>query len=283
MTVLLRNFALEELISGTGWRFSDICGIQSISMESRVLDFRGETWDELGQGKDMGSHEWVKFRDTTKSAAGLAPTKVLLALSGMRLDAQRLVTGQYAGYQEDINRPNSKTETFVARKAIVAIGGRLLDLYFFTGKGMARKENRLVLMRKVAGTEEMEYLVIEIDPFDCRGIYEVTTKAGEEPRFVNVGSKVVHDHLEGPFGNFSAYARLLYSVLHGHTDVGLGEIEAVMLQRIMAEMYEKRMAIRESLQTYERGSTGPSLAHTPGFILPENAQWLLDPIPDECR
>ncbi|OBF27713.1 glucose-6-phosphate dehydrogenase [Mycobacterium sp. ACS1612] len=272
------NTLLEPL-----WNSSWIDHVQITAAESLGVGARGDYYDKSGALRDMLQNHLLQVlclvamepptyidRETVRDEK----LKVLQALKPLSADGiQRdAVIGQYDGYRDDAENPDSTTETFVAVKAEIN-NWRWAGVPFYlrTGKRMSRRYSEIVVQFKPVplpmfpgsqGASEPNRLVISLQP-DEEMRLELTAK---EPGPGGIRMRPVSLALNytQAFQRRSpdAYERLLMDVMRGDPTLFMrrDEVEAAWAwaEPILRQWQESGRVPR----MYPAGTDGPVDAAT---------------------
>lgn len=282
------NTFLEPL-----WNSSWIDHVQITVSESLGVGTRGGYYDASGALRDMIQNHLLQVlclvamepptyvdRETVRDEK----LKVLQALKPMTSDdvAQFAVAGQYdaglvdgaavAGYKDDVENPDSRTETFAAVKAEVR-NWRWSGVPFYlrTGKRMEQRRSEVVIQFKPVphpmfpgsdGTSEPNKLVIQLQPEEGMRLHMTAKEPG--PGGIRLKPVSLDLNYTEAFQRPSpdAYERLLMDVVRGNPTLFMrrDEVEAAWawVEPILVGWRESERGPRR----YPAGTNGPTDATT---------------------
>jgi len=282
------NTFLEPL-----WNNACIDHVQITVAESLGVGTRGGYYDASGALRDMVQNHLLQLlclvamepptyvdRETVRDEK----LKVLQALRPMtQQDVGRLtVAGQYGpglaegsavpSYQQEVEHPDSRTETFVAIKAEVQ-NWRWAGVPFYlrTGKRMDRRCSEIVIEFKPVphpmfpgsdGTSEPNRLVIQLQPDEGMRLHMTAKEPG--PGGIRLRPVSLNLNYEQTFQRRSpdAYERLLMDVVRGNptlfmrrdeVEAAWAWVEPILINWAQAEHGPRR---------YPAGTSGPTAATT---------------------
>jgi glucose-6-phosphate 1-dehydrogenase len=282
------NTLLEPL-----WNSSSIDHVQITVAESLGVGTRGGYYDNSGALRDMLQNHLLQMlclvamepptyvdRETVRDEK----LKVLQALKPMTPDdiERATVAGQYgpglvdgvavAGYKDDAENPDSRTETFVAVKAEVR-NWRWAGVPFYlrTGKRMEQRCSEIVIQFKPVphpmfpdshGASEPNKLVIQLQPEEGMRLHMTAKEPGPggirlKPVSLNLNYT---DTFQRPSPD--AYERLLMDVVAGDPTLFMrrDEVEAAWawVEPILIGWQQSERGPRR----YPAGTSGPTDATT---------------------
>ena len=282
------NTFLEPL-----WNSSCIDHVQISVAESLGVGSRGSYYDASGALRDMVQNHLLQLlclvamepptyvdRETVRDEK----LKVLQALRPMtQQDMGRLtVAGQYGpglvdgaaapSYQEDAERPDSRTETFVAIKAEVQ-NWRWAGVPFYlrTGKRMDRRCSEIVVEFKPVphamfpgseGSSEPNRLVIQLQPDEGMRLHMTAKEPG--PGGIRLRPVSLNLNYEQTFQRRSpdAYERLLMDVVRGNPTLFMRRDEVEAAWAWVEPIINSWAHAEHGPRRYQAGTSGPSAATT---------------------
>jgi glucose-6-phosphate 1-dehydrogenase len=272
------NTLLEPL-----WNSSWIDHIQITAAESLGVGTRGDYYDKSGAMRDMLQNHLLQVlclvamepptyidRETVRDEK-LKVLQALKPLSANDIDGDAVI-GQYDGYRDDAENPDSTTETFVALKAEIN-NWRWAGVPFYlrTGKQMSRRYSEIVVQFKPVplpmfpgseGASEPNRLVISLQPDEEMRLEMIAKEPG--PGGIRMRPVSLALNYTQAFQRRSpdAYERLLMDVVRGDPTLFMrrDEVEAAWAwaEPILRQWQETgRMPI-----CYPAGTDGPVDAAT---------------------
>jgi glucose-6-phosphate 1-dehydrogenase len=248
----------------------NIANIQVSALEEVGLEGRAGYFDEVGTLKDMvQSHLFQILAFLTMAIPRQFTTELVHKaktqnLSSLYFDNGNgdFCRGQYEGYlnEADISK-NSETETFVALKVGLdnaEWGG--VPIFLRTGKKLAKKWTGVVIEFKPHknqekfGVENINRLVIQIQPQEKVEFYMYTKRGGEEMEFVplTTGKPI---YCTGDC--MSEHGRLLLDVIKGNRLLFLDFPEIYEAWRVVDSVKNCFKNSGSALEVYKQNSFGP--------------------------
>lgn len=179
--------------------------------------------------------------------------------SGAEMPA-RTVRGQYAGYRDEVNNPESQTETYAAlRLSIDADGWRNVPVLIRTGKALREKVTEIVIAFSDDGPTSVgpyrNYLTLRIQPNEGIVVDLRIKKPGFDAEFEDVQLDFCYDTRDETLPE--SYERVLYDALRGDGTLFATGREILECWRISTPILDAWAADACPLFAYARGSWGP--------------------------
>ncbi|GAC1390818.1 MAG: glucose-6-phosphate dehydrogenase [Candidatus Saccharimonadales bacterium] len=170
------------------------------------------------------------------------------------------IRGQYDGYLKEVSDSHSLTETYAAVKLSID-SGRLKDtpIIIQTGKGLKDKKTEIVIVFKHSENKDAENrLVLRIQPNEGITLFlkakepglKNKTKIVEMNFDYNDTFKTIHP---------DAYERVLVDAIKGDQTLFSTSAEVLSAWKIIEPILSSWSKNNASMQTYNIGTTGPSL------------------------
>lgn len=246
------NLVLEPL-----WSNAHIDHVQIILSEDFGVEKRGKFYDKYGAVRDVVQNHMLQLLALVAMEAPVHLTaqhirdekiKVLKAIQ-----ADGLVLGQYAGYQQEPGvDPGSSTETFAALKlAIANKRWKGVPFYLLTGKFLKEKKALIYIKFRDAPcllfegkcTFTSNELIIMIQPNE--GFFlNVNTKVPGKMDIAPVKMDFCHSCVFGP-NTPDAYENLLLDVIRGDQSVFIREDEVEESWKIVDGLLKKKHTVHQ--------------------------------------
>ncbi len=269
------------------WSSEDIDSVQITVAESLGVEKRGDYYDKSGALLDMVQNHLLQLlcliamEPPTKLEASFVRTEKLKVLNSLQMFDEKTVEtdtvkGQYTrgkvkdelvnSYLEDIDNYESKTETFVAIKALIDNWRwKGTPFYLRTGKRMAKRYSEIIINFKSVrhnvfpsqGEIPGNKLIIRLQPEERIELVQMTKLPGPGGyRYRPISLKL--DYVDSFKERFpEAYERLIIDVLRGEQTLFMhqDELEAAWIWIESIVNGWKKAKTRNVL--YEAGSWGP--------------------------
>jgi len=237
-------------IQGRG-DFYEQTGAMRDLIQSHLLQILAEACMPVGNGK------------LTAEAIHSAKKDFLESLNVPADMATNTVRGQYDGYRDEIESQDSTTETFAAIE-LTSNDPRWEGVSFIleTGKALPQKVTDVTVTFKATDkTEKAAQLVFDIEPLHQ---ISMTTRV-KQPGFADdhYTDKAMVFNYDETFDEVApeAYERVFHDCLRGNQALFVTAAEALACWRIIQPISDAwATAGQDGLQSYAKGSDGPSLA-----------------------
>jgi len=273
------------------WNAAHIDHVQITVAETLGVEGRAGYYDTAGALRDMTQNHLLQLLCLTAmepptsldaDAVRDEKLKVLKSLAPITPQnvAERTVRGQYragasaggpvGGYPEELGRPDSKTETFVAIRADIA-NWRWAGVPFYlrTGKRLAGRVSEIVVQFRpvphsvfgsAAGPIEANRLVIRLQPDEGVRLFLMIKDPGPG------GMRLQHVPLDMSFAsvfnvrNPDAYERLVMDVVRGNQTLFMRRDEVEAAWAWIDPILNAWAATSDGPKQYTSGTWGPSAA-----------------------
>jgi glucose-6-phosphate 1-dehydrogenase len=175
------------------------------------------------------------------------------------------VRGQYDSYREEVQNPDSTTETFAAlRLEIDTPRWRGTPILLRTGKALAEKTVEVTVV--FADGSELtsdNTLTFSIQPSEGIGLQLLAKKPGFTQEVAPVHMEFCYDRaFKTAAGHPDAYERVLIDAFRGDKTLFATSDEVLAAWRVLEHVINEWSKNGNDLHTYARGSWGPAAAGT---------------------
>lgn len=262
----------NPLIEGI-WSRQFIDHIQITAIEKIGIQGRAAFYEDMGALRDFVQSHLMQLMALImmEYPEGLSPVAIhkekLLLLESIEPIAEKHVDdvatrGQYAGYQDEVENPNSTTETFAAVKLEVANsrwGG--VPVLLRTGKALAEKATEISIIFKDRTRRSLadNLLIIRIQPNEGISLKLLAKKPGFGNEFQPVEMEF---NYSGVFDGHQpdAYQRVLIDAMRGDQSLFATSAEVLASWRLLQPILDTWQSRKQPPETYEMGSWGPTSA-----------------------
>lgn len=248
------------------WNNRLIKKIQVRALEQISIEGRANFYDNVGALRDVvQSHllqlmaiTTMEIPDDISSSVEIHKEKSKL-LKKVSLAKYKTVTrGQYQSYREEVDNPDSTTETYVkVQLEIKNNRWNKVPVILETGKALTEKRNEVIIDFCVENNELKNQLTIRIQPNE--GI-DITLNV-KKPGFDNAMQPALmdfnyHDAFKGS-GHPDAYERVIIDAIRGDQSLFASSKEIIRSWEILQPIITKWADFSTDLVIYADGSEGP--------------------------
>lgn len=263
------------------WESRSVKAIQITAIESLDIQDRGSFYEQTGALRDMlQSHLMQLLALTTMeepdamSADSIRANRLELLksvkLAGSVSDSS--IRGQYIGYKDEVDNPDSHTETFAAVKLKIN-NERWKDtpIYLRTGKAMDEKVGEVNIIFDSDGDEhEQNILTFRIQPHEGIAIRMIVKKPGLSNETEAVTFDYCYASSDSPLS--AGYDRILHDALTGDQTHFPSDNEIMSNWKLYQPILDAWQNSGEGLHTYEKGSH--NLTEAEEFISRDDLEWI---------
>ncbi|HSX53586.1 MAG TPA: glucose-6-phosphate dehydrogenase [Patescibacteria group bacterium] len=266
------TFRFQNPLFESDWDNKHIGQIMITAAETIGIEGRVVFYEQMGALRDLVQSHLLQLlslvtmerpKDFSAEAIHSAKLALLDAIPAPSPDVitKETVRGQYDGYKEEVNNPESSVETFAALKLQIDNDRwRNVPIVLSTGKKLAEKSTEIcIVFEDKAHPGQRNYLTIRIQPKE--GI--TLSIRVKKPGFDDHVQEVPMDFFYGnqlQAGHPDAYERVVVDVLRGDKTLFATKQEILSSWRIITPILEAWNADRVPLSTYLAGSNGPASA-----------------------
>lgn len=267
------TFRFQNPIFKRIWDNRSIKGITITAAESIDIEGRVAFYEQTGALRDLiQSHLLQLLALTTMdepsslTANAIHRRKLALLQDVMPIAPNKVSTqtvrGQYEGYREEVNNPQSNTETFAAIKLkIDSERWRGVPILLQTGKALTKKVVEITLL--ISTTDHLtkeNVLTIRIQPDEGISLRLFAKKPGFTEEVEPVEMDFDYDvSFAGLPAQPDAYERVLMDAFRGDKTLFATSDEVLASWRILENVIHEWEKDDEGLHIYKRGTDGPSI------------------------
>lgn len=263
------TFRFENPIFEALWSKDHIAGIEISAKEKISIQGRAAFYEPLGALRDIiQSHLLQILGIVTMGRPEVFDSRHIHASKQAILEKvepvpagqvpKRTVRGQYKGYKEEVDNPESVTETYAAVTVFIDTPRwRGVPITLRTGKALdERKTEICVTFHSEPGTASNQ-LRFRIQPNEGIELDLVTKKPGYAHELQKTIMDFSYQQNFVDHGHPDAYERVLVDAVRGdHTLFATSE-EILASWHVIQPVIDEWAKTNEGLVTYEPGSTGP--------------------------
>jgi glucose-6-phosphate 1-dehydrogenase len=247
------------------WNNTFIEKIEIEAAEKISIEGRANFYDSNGALRDIVQSHLVQLAALTLMEPctdvfefSELPARRLAALRSLRLIDDEVVRGQYEGYKNEVNDPNSVTETFVSLN-IESTDARWqgVPIKLTTGKNLKEKLTEIRVYFKKVDEAEENLLTLRIQPDEAIVIQLWVKQPGYERRLQKIPHEFTYskhfDHLP------DAYEQVLVDAIQSNHSLFASSDEVLASWEILEAVQEKWTASNDDLVIYKPGSTSEEI------------------------
>ncbi len=241
-----------------------IRALESIGIEGRV-----SFYDNIGALRDIIQSHLLQLMAITimdlpsdmDSSKQIHAQKLKL-LNKTRLEKLNnasLVRGQYKTYKQEVNKPDSATETYVKLTLNVKTKRWAgMPIILETGKALESKTTDIILDFAQPNEQDKNQLTIRIQPREGIDIKLLVKKPGFDNRIQEVGMDFDYNKAFGNSNHPDAYERVIIDAIKGDQSLFTSSAEIIRSWQILQPILNRWQYSKDDLVIYLNGSKGPS-------------------------
>jgi len=240
----------------------DILASEKIGIEGRVNFYEG-----VGALRDLiQSHLLQLLAVTTMalpnefSSEAIHDAKQMLLAAVEAADPSRATRGQYDTYKQEVNNPDSTTETFARLSLEINTGvWRGLPVTITTGKALSDRRTEIAVTFRDPHEESLiaNVLTFRIQPNEGIHLQLAVKKPGFEHEIQKALMDFSYQQTFGDSTHPNAYERVLADAVKGDRTLFATSEEVLQSWRIIEPIQEAWQANADGLRNYQSGSDGP--------------------------
>ena len=251
------------------WDCTHIKAIAIDMLEQIDIEGRSEFYDHVGALRDVVQNHLLQLLGlvtmeipSQEDAASLHAAKetVLGSVNPITDVTRRVTRAQYAGYREAVANPQSTTETY-ARLTLDINNDRWrqVPITITTGKALMTKQTAIAITFMAPGDPTCtNKLTFRIQPNEGIDVELTVKRPGFEDKVEIVQMDFSYHGAFNEADHPDAYERVLVDAIRGDHSLFATSAEILASWRILQPVFDAWKQHSDDLQTYERGSNGPT-------------------------
>lgn len=263
------TFRFQNPLFESVWDSQHIRTIDIVAFEKIDIEGRTSFYDHVGALRDLIQSHLLQLmalvmmeRPAKLASDAVHESKLQLFNEVQPVPAEkvvrRAVRGQYDGFRDEVENPNSTTETFASLELFVDNKRwQNVPVRLQTGKALAHKETSITLTFSSENSDQTNIFTFNIQPDEGIGIKLLVKRPGFERELDAADLDFRYERTFDKHGHPDAYERVLVDAVRGdHTLFATSE-EILATWRIVEPVIQAWSQNDSSLKTYKKGSAGP--------------------------
>ena len=267
------SFRFENPIFKDLWNSDHISHVEIIASEKIGIEGRAIFYEQTGALRDLAQSHLLQLLATvameepksmTSSDIHTSKNNLLKNIKPFSPDSinAQAVRGQYEGYKEEVNTPNSFVETYAGLKLNID-NARWRDVPFYikTGKALKEKNTQVHIHFKPKDVNDgrTNDLFINIQPNEGIELTLWAKRPGFESQLNKVNMSFLYNQAYDEYGHPNAYERVLIDAIKGDQSLFASSEEVLASWELLEPVIKKWESVGDGLNIYKKGSTGPDL------------------------
>lgn len=251
------------------WNNKHVSAIDLVFSEQIGVEGRAEFYDNVGALRDVLQNHLLQLLALTTmelphandiDALHAAKQKLLASIRPVDPNQDRVIRGQYKGYQEEVGNPGSVTETYVSLGTdIDDERWRGVPITLTAGKVLDVKKTSITLTFADPSREgNTNRLTFRINPNEGIDLALTVKQPGFEERTETTHMDFSYHTTFGDSSHPDAYERVLIDAVKGDHSLFATSDEVLESWRIVQPVLSAWSQNNDDLLYYEPGSAGPS-------------------------
>jgi len=250
------------------WNNQHIQAIEIVSREKIGIEGRKVFYEGIGALRDfVQSHLLQLLAVTTMSLPAELSSdsihihKQSLLQSILPADPSNAIRGQYEGYRQEAEAPESTTETFASISLVIDTSEwQGVPITVTTGKALGEKrtEIRVIFTNRGSTSDDVNQLVFRIQPDEGIHLQLRVKKPGYEHELQEAALDFSYQNTFGDSQHPNAYERVLVDAVKGDRTLFATSEEVLASWQILEPIIQAWKHNADGLQTYPFGSNGPA-------------------------
>lgn len=266
------TFRFENPIFETLWNRNHISSIEVSASEKIGIEGRAQFYEPLGALRDFIQSHLLQLlaivtmdRPAAMDSQNIHASKQAVLRQVRAVAADKInedaVRGQYENYRQEVNNPNSRTETFAGiRLSVNSERWQNVPMTLWTGKQLAEKRTEVTVCFKGQDGEAANYLRMRIQPNEGIELDLLAKKPGFDNELQPAAMDFSYRNNFGSHEHPDAYERVLVDAVRGDRTLFATGEEVMQAWRIVQPVLDAWSRSAQGPDTYKGGSDGPALA-----------------------
>ncbi|HVV66520.1 MAG TPA: glucose-6-phosphate dehydrogenase [Candidatus Saccharimonadales bacterium] len=268
------TFRFENPIFEALWNHDHISSIEVSASEKIGIEGRAQFYEPLGALRDFIQSHLLQLlaiitmdRPAVLDSQNIHASKqaVLRQVRAVAADQinEDTVRGQYENYRQEVNNPDSHTETFAGiRLSIDSERWQNVPMILWTGKQLAEKKTEVTICFKGHDGEAANYLRMRIQPNEGIELDLLAKKPGFDNELQPAAMDFSYRNNFGSHDHPDAYERVLVDAVRGDRTLFATGEEVMQAWRIVQPVLDAWSRSGHGLNMYKEGSDGTTLAQS---------------------
>ena len=265
LTFRFKNPLFEPLWNAEHIDRIDIAASEHIGIEGRV-----QFYEPLGALRDLIQNHLMQLLAITTmdqpadmdSAGSIHEVKRRLLEQVLPVPADQVVTrvtrGQYQGYRDEVNNPDSMTETYAdVTLYIDSERWRDVPLRLWTGKNLSEKKYEITVHFRGETGGSGNRLRFRIQPNEGIELELLTKQPGFDNKLQTVAMDFSYQQNFDDHGHPNAYERVLVDAIKGDQSLFTSSQEVLASWRVVQPILDAWAARPDDMIIYQPGTEGP--------------------------
>jgi glucose-6-phosphate 1-dehydrogenase len=253
------------------WSNQYIERIDIIAAEQIGIEGRAEFYEQIGAMRDLIQSHLMQLlalttmelpSDLTDSDAIHQAKQALLESIPPLVPnqvANKVVRGQYDSYRQEVNNPDSTTETYVSIELSIANERwQAVPVTLTTGKALRAKRTEVTIrFGDAKGTSAPNQLTFRVQPNEGIDVQLIVKKPGFEAAVQPASMDFSYQATFDENGHPEAYERVLVDAVRGDHTLFATSAEVLASWRILQPILNEWQKNTSDLHIYTTGSEGP--------------------------
>jgi glucose-6-phosphate 1-dehydrogenase len=253
------------------WNSEHIKNISVVAAEKIGIEGRADFYEQIGALRDLiQSHLLQLLALTTmelpidvadSDAIHTSKQALLSAVKPPAADemARKVIRGQYQGYRDEVQNPDSVTETYASLELTIDTPRwQGVPVTVTTGKSLASKRTEITVCIGEAEDKTPNQLTFRVQPNEGIDVELLVKKPGFEQTIQSAHMEFSYQATFDEHDHPDAYERVLIDAARGDHALFATSEEVLASWRILQPILDHWQKSSDDLKTYAIGSNGPT-------------------------